>query len=74
MVSVLDMDSDLASKFMADLPRLSRMVRRATGSDGVNVIHNAGKAAGQEVLHAHVHVLPRFDGTSAKFDVVPRRS
>lgn len=29
---------------------------------GVNVITNAGKSAGQSVLHFHVHVIPRYDG------------
>lgn len=30
--------------------------------DGFNVGFNAGPAAGQTVLHAHVHVIPRYDG------------
>ncbi|RLN96751.1 hypothetical protein BBJ28_00009711 [Nothophytophthora sp. Chile5] len=34
----------------------------ATGSDGVNIVQNNGAAAGQAVFHAHIHVIPRFDG------------
>jgi diadenosine tetraphosphate (Ap4A) HIT family hydrolase len=30
--------------------------------DGYNVWVNCGKAAGQVVMHAHVHVIPRFKG------------
>ena len=30
--------------------------------DGFNIGINAGPAAGQTVGHAHVHVIPRFDG------------
>ena len=30
--------------------------------DGYNVGFNAGAAAGQTVMHAHVHVIPRFAG------------
>jgi diadenosine tetraphosphate (Ap4A) HIT family hydrolase len=30
--------------------------------DGYNVGFNAGEAAGQTVMHLHVHVIPRFDG------------
>ena len=30
--------------------------------DGYNVGFNAGVAAGQTVMHLHVHVIPRFDG------------
>jgi diadenosine tetraphosphate (Ap4A) HIT family hydrolase len=30
--------------------------------DGYNVGFNAGTAAGQTVMHLHVHVIPRFEG------------
>lgn len=30
--------------------------------DGYNVGVNAGRAAGQTVIHAHVHVIPRYEG------------
>jgi histidine triad (HIT) family protein len=37
-------------------------VERATDADGTTVAVNNGAAAGQEVPHTHVHVVPRFDG------------
>ncbi|HTN83212.1 MAG TPA: HIT family protein, partial [Sorangium sp.] len=30
--------------------------------DGYNIGINAGEAAGQTVMHLHVHVIPRFRG------------
>lgn len=30
--------------------------------EGYNVGFNAGRAAGQTVFHAHLHLIPRFDG------------
>ncbi|NTV30179.1 MAG: HIT family protein [Candidatus Omnitrophica bacterium] len=30
--------------------------------DGFNVWINCGKAAGQVVMHAHIHLIPRFNG------------
>lgn len=30
--------------------------------DGYNIGFNAGEAAGQTVMHAHVHVIPRYRG------------
>ena len=30
--------------------------------DGQNIWINCGKAAGQVVMHAHVHLIPRFKG------------
>ena len=38
--------------------------------DGYNLGFNDGAAAGQTVFHAHLHVIPRFDGdvkTSPRF-------
>ena len=37
-------------------------VKKATRADGVSIIQQNGKAAGQDVFHIHVHVVPRFTG------------
>jgi histidine triad (HIT) family protein len=39
--------------------------------DGANVFQNVNKCGGQEVLHAHIHVVPRYDsdGKSFKFNL-----
>ena len=34
--------------------------------DGVNLFYADGEAAFQEVFHAHLHVLPRFEGDGFK--------
>ncbi len=31
------------------------------GAQGVNLVQNNGAAAGQTVLHFHLHVIPRFE-------------
>jgi diadenosine tetraphosphate (Ap4A) HIT family hydrolase len=45
---------------------LVRLVKGALDSelrpDGYNVGFNVGEAAGQTVMHLHVHVIPRFHG------------
>ncbi|MFP4555065.1 MAG: HIT family protein [Actinomycetota bacterium] len=30
--------------------------------EGVNLFYADGEAAGQEVFHSHLHVIPRYDG------------
>jgi len=37
-------------------------VKKATRADGVSIIQQNGKAAGQDIFHLHVHVVPRFEG------------
>ena len=55
-----DLPDALAAHLASLLPRLCRAVRTATGADGLNVIVNNGRAAGQTVDHVHWHVIPRF--------------
>jgi histidine triad (HIT) family protein len=46
---------------------LTPVIRKITGAQGINVVVNSGAAAGQDVLHYHVHVIPRYRGDG--FDV-----
>jgi len=48
--------------FMTFLQRCARAVEKGTGADGYNLLVNSGKAAGQLIPHAHVHIIPRFQG------------
>ena len=60
---------DLSTEAQADLWRLVAKVRSDLQSelnpDGFNIGLNDGGPAGQTVEHAHVHVIPRFDGDVA---------
>lgn len=39
---------------------VAHLLKRRLGATAVNVVSNAGADAGQEVFHAHVHVVPRY--------------
>ena len=41
---------------------VSLAVKKATEADGISIIQQNGKAAGQDIFHFHVHVVPRFEG------------
>ena len=36
--------------------------KKATKADGISIIQQNGKAANQDILHLHVHVVPRYEG------------
>jgi histidine triad (HIT) family protein len=55
-----ELPEELAAHAGALLPRLCRAVKAATGSVGLNVVINIGKAAGQTIDHCHWHIIPRF--------------
>ncbi|MFW5916906.1 MAG: HIT family protein [Halorubrum sp.] len=57
-----DLDPALASAVFDAVAAITPQVESAVDADGANVGINDGEAAGQEVPHVHVHVVPRFDG------------
>ncbi len=56
-----DLDDALASELFAVVTELTPRVQAAVDADAANVGINDGAAAGQEVPHVHVHVIPRFE-------------
>jgi len=59
---IWDLDES-AGRALADATlTVANGVRRACGTDALNVIQSNGAAAGQSVFHLHVHLVPRMDG------------
>ncbi len=52
----------LLARLIITAGRIAEAQTRGLGADGVNIIQNNGRAAGQEVPHVHFHVIPRFEG------------
>jgi diadenosine tetraphosphate (Ap4A) HIT family hydrolase len=44
------------------LSRMKEIVQKEHGPDGYNIGVNCGRVAGQVVMHAHVHLIPRYKG------------
>lgn len=61
-VDIFDIQEKLLSQVHTVSKQIASAVKRATGADGISIIQQNGKAAGQDVFHFHVHVVPRFEG------------
>ncbi|MFD1524809.1 HIT family protein [Halolamina salina] len=57
-----DVPGDEAAELFDAVHELSAAVEDALDADAVSIGINDGEAAGQEIPHTHVHLVPRFDG------------
>ena len=60
--TLADVPQDVAMHLFGVALQLAPVIRKITGAQGLNIIVNSGAAAGQDVLHYHVHVIPRYKG------------
>lgn len=70
VVDVLDGPGTMAALGPA-IDVTSRLLVDRLAADGLNVVSSAGRVAGQEVFHLHVHLVPRYascPGGPALFD------
>ena len=58
--NIFDADIPTLGHMMAVAKKISRALVATVGATGVNLHMNNGTDAGQEVPHAHLHVIPRF--------------
>ena len=67
---ISEMDPENIGKMMILGEKISTAVRKSKlKCEGINFLLADGEAAGQEVFHVHLHIIPRFkeDGFGFKF-------
>ncbi|HEU4565463.1 MAG TPA: HIT family protein [Gemmatimonadaceae bacterium] len=57
--SLADIPSELAMHLFAVAMELGPVIRGVTGVEDMNLVVSSGEAAGQDVYHYHVHLIPR---------------
>jgi len=60
-VDIFDLNEKSAVGLYPLAKKVAAAVKNVTGCDGVNIIQNNGRAAGQVVFYFHLHVVPRFN-------------
>ena len=69
-----ELDAEAGAQLWRVGQRLAAALRRSPiRTDGVNFFLADGAAAGQEVWHAHLHVIPRWKGDGVKIGYRPGR-
>lgn len=62
VASFFEMTSQEQDAVLELLRRIQSQVEREHSPDGYNIGVNVGKAAGQNRMHVHVHLIPRYAG------------
>lgn len=60
--SMADIPTDLAMHLFEVAMRLGPVIRGATRVEDMNLVVSSGEAAGQDVYHFHIHLIPRRPG------------
>lgn len=63
--NLFELPPETAQKVMAVAQKLALVMKEELHPDGLNLIQNNGAAAGQTVMHFHLHVIPRWEGVGA---------
>ncbi len=58
--SVYSTPDEVWCRLMLAAKKLAIAIKNALDADGVNIIMNNEAAAGQIVMHDHIHIIPRF--------------
>ena len=66
---ITELDDHLVKKLMVIAKNINKAIRKSNvKSQAVNPLLSDGEAAGQEVYHVHLHVVPRFEGDGFGFN------
>jgi len=68
----LDFPDDKIGNYFTTLKKLSGRLKDVLNADGVNILQNNFRAAGQVVFHMHYHILPRWMDDNKNFIKQPK--
>ncbi len=66
--NIYEMDDETATEVMKETVKITKAVKKGLNADGINLVQNNEEAAGQEVMHFHMHIKPRFKADNVKID------
>jgi len=65
-VTLLDIPNKLGNELLEIVKKVSDEILEKKLGDGFNLIMNNLEVAGQLVMHAHIHIIPRKEGDKLK--------
>ncbi len=60
---IVDLNNS-SENYLQDITEISKILIDRLGAQGLNLVNNCGKIAGQEVFHVHFHIIPQYEDES----------
>lgn len=60
--NIYEIEQQEGAYLLQAIRKVSSIMKEILNADGINILMNNDAPAGQEVFHAHFHILPRFEG------------
>ncbi len=64
--TISDLSEDIFKEMMAITQKIAKAIIKGVNADGFNININNKEAAGQVIMHAHLHIVPRSKGDGLK--------
>jgi len=59
--NIFDIDKNILQKIIVASKNISEKIKTSLKADGLNLLQSNGSRAGQEILHFHLHIIPRYE-------------
>ena len=60
--NLCELDEAVGAKVLGVAAKIGKAMVSGLGCAGFNLVQNIGEAAGQTVMHFHMHMIPRYEG------------
>ncbi len=64
--NIYTLPDETLARMALSVKKVALAVKEAVSADGINISMNNEESAGQEIFHAHIHVIPRKEGDGFK--------
>ncbi len=69
--NLLELEENTAAKVLPLAGKIAKAMKKALDCDGLNLEQKNGEAAGQTVMHFHLHMIPRYKGCNEVIEWKP---
>ena len=59
--NLFEIPEDVAAGAVKVAKKIAGTMKEKLSCDGLNLVQNNGEAAGQTVMHFHLHIIPRYE-------------